>query len=100
MMTHVHHSRYSVDCDGPISQESVANYAGADEETMYYLTLGFAVSDGSTVETRLDDDGHWHAVVWTKTEEGYRTDEIWECEYPECVNRRSYRDYRAEEAGY
>jgi hypothetical protein len=96
---HVHVSAYSVDCDGPISSEHVANY-DVPSELNYYLALGFALGDGSTVETRLDESGLWHANVWTKTEEGYRSQEIWECEWDGCENRKSYRDHRAEEAGY
>ena len=41
-MTHVHVSRYAVDCDGPVASENVANYEVA-ADLQYYVAVGFAV---------------------------------------------------------
>lgn len=100
---HVHVSKHSRDCDGPLDQDYVAQYEGDDGD--FFTALGFAIRPGgtefpATVVLDLEDSG-WAAEVTQAHEEGGSLTELVECDDPNCdLDRRSQRDHYAEAMGY
>ena len=97
--THIHHERYAVDCDGPISDGYIVSYDCPPEDE-WYLALGFSLGDESRVFMRTDEDGLRTAEINTPTEEGFRNITLQECQDDCDRDAYTHRDYRAEEEGY
>lgn len=89
---HAHIDIQSQDCDGRISRSYVASYANAEEA----LDLHRPTSESYTIVR----SGDW-ICIREVTEEGHRSTELTFCEEHGCDEIKStYRDHRAEEAGY
>lgn len=114
---HAHVSSRSVDCDGPIhrdyttgfNDDEAAEHEAAEanngwndfseihfmERVMMSVASPYAAHQ---MTVKVDDEG---IEVHEQTEEGYRSASVMWCRDRSCeLDYSSYRDIRAEEAGY
>lgn len=95
-MTHLHVYSYAVDCDGPIEQTYVDWTRGLSEWIGDQITMAFARGNP---EPHVSGEYDLRATISYATDEGGVTVEAVVCE-DDCPDTTTYRDIRAEQAGY
>lgn len=104
---HAHFNSSSMDCDGQIDRSYVVKARQGEDDLDFHdrivslVVSTYALMSQATLQvTRLGDDEV--RLDWSEpTDEGYRSTEAVICNRDDCdENETTYRDHRAEEAGY
>lgn len=110
---HAHIDTYAVDCDGPISNSYVMTM-NDDEKASEFGDIEFhnrvvasvvntySIFQQGTLRVTSGEGADYVAMLeWSEqTEEGGRSTSAFICENDCDTGERSYRDHRAEDAGY
>lgn len=109
---HAHVESYTTDCDGPIVREFVLSPNSAEQagdfceiefhhRVLTQVVNTYSLMDTGTLTVKRDDDGEVRLSWSEPTDEGHRQVEARIHDDETCMDDpETYRDIRAEQAGY